>query len=193
MLAGAGRGGCEKQLLVDVLDTRAIASEQLAELLQRRGDLRAGDELGLDDRHERRLPARIARVVEAEPLREAERVSVHLPSGRSVRPRRLAEDSLERGAGPLQGLLHPPEVPLRHPLRPTRAIPAVYADFEPGVADGAHRIGGARGHAATREPGAETIGPEIEVERRRRLVSLQQVDELRREPARAPRRRNDDP
>ena len=178
---------------MDVLDAHAVASDQLAEPWQRRWDLRACDELGLDDRHERRLPARIARVVEAEPLREAERVSVHLPFGRGVGSRGLTEDALERGAGALQSLLGPPEVALRNALRPARAIPAVDADFEPGAADRAHRIRGARGHAATREPGAETIGSEIEIERRRCLVSLQQVDEPRRERARAARRRNDDP
>src|SRR5215510_1661748 len=177
---------------MDVLEAHAVAPDQLAELLQRRGDLRACDGLGLDDRHERRLPARIARVIEAEPLREAERVPVHLPSGRSVGPRGLTEDALERGAGALQSLLGPPEVTLRNALGPARAIPAVDADFEPGVADGTHRIRSARGDAATREPRAQTIGSEIEIERRRCLVSLQQVDEPRRDPARATRRRNDD-
>src|SRR5262245_11517311 len=166
VLAGAGGGGRQKKLLMDVLDRHAVASDQLAEPLQRRGDLRACDELGLDDRHERRLPARIARVVEAEPLREAERVSVHLTPGRSVGPRALTEDALESGAGALQSLFGPPEVTLCNPLGPARAIPPVDADFEPGVADGAHRIRSARGDAATREPGVETIGSEIEIERR---------------------------
>src|SRR2546425_603521 len=62
---------------------------------ERRGQLRAGADLGAPHGDEGAAPTGVRAVIEAETLRQAQRVQVRLPAGRAVRARGLPEDLLE--------------------------------------------------------------------------------------------------
>ena len=81
-----------EQVRRDVVLRDVVDADQLVERRQRRRELRAADRLGVPDRQVRMRAAAVRAVVEAEALREAQRVHVHLPAGGAVRARRLAED-----------------------------------------------------------------------------------------------------
>jgi len=82
-------------------------------------------------------------VIEAETLRQAQRVQVRLPAGSAVRARGLPEDLLEALAREEHLALGPPGVGPGHTVLPFHVVPGVNSDFEIRVPHPAHHVGAA--------------------------------------------------
>ena len=124
---GAGSRRQREQMRRDVVFGDAFGADQLVERRQRRRKLRAADQLGVPDRQVRMRAAPVRAVVEAEALRQPQRVHVHLPAGGAVRARRLLEDIGVALACPDHLASRPLGVGVRHAVLPADVVPAMDA------------------------------------------------------------------
>ena len=88
------------------------------------------------------MAAPIRAIVEAESLRQSQRVRVHLPPGGAVDARRFLEDVGIAIARERHLPLGPREIRIGHAILPAHVVVAMDAGLVAGVAHGAHHIAG---------------------------------------------------
>jgi hypothetical protein len=126
--------------------------------------LRAADQLAAPHGEVRCRAAAVGAIVEAELLREAQRVRVHLPAGGAMGGRRRAEDGGVAFAGALHLAARPRGVGGRNAVLPPHVVVAVDARLVPAIA---YRL-----HHVARAPSDVRTGQQRAVEQRAPAVML---------------------
>src|SRR6266571_4670688 len=133
MSRGGALPGEIEHVLRDVLRGEPVGADQLVQSRERGRELRARDDLGAPYGDEGTAPAGVRAVIEAQALRQAQRVQIRLPARGAVRARGRPEYLLEALARQEHLALGPPGVGRGRTVLPFHVVPGVNSAFESRV------------------------------------------------------------